>query len=72
MAALVATTGALGTQFYAAAGASNGNDADAHIVYNSTTGVLYYDSNANAAGGLTQIATISGHPALVADDFLIV
>jgi Ca2+-binding RTX toxin-like protein len=32
MAALGLATGSLGTQFYSAAGASNGNDADAHIV----------------------------------------
>ena len=74
MAALGVANGALGSQFFSAAGASNGNDADAHIVYNSTTGALYYDSNANAAGGMTQIALIGAttHPALAATDFAIV
>jgi Ca2+-binding RTX toxin-like protein len=72
MAALGVATGSLGTQFFAAAGATNGNDADAHIVYNTTTGDLYYDSNGVTAGGTTKIAVIAGHPALVVGDFEII
>jgi Ca2+-binding RTX toxin-like protein len=71
MAALGAA-GSLGTQFYAAAGANNGHDANDHIVYNAATGALYYDSNGSAAGGVTQIAVVAGHPALVVGDFTIV
>lgn len=72
MAALGVATGSLGTQFYAAAGATNGHDGNDHIVYNSTTGALYYDSNGSAAGGTTQIAVVTGHPTLVVGDFAVV
>lgn len=53
-----------------------GHDADDRIVYNTATGALYYDVNGNAAGGVTQIATLTNtgttiHPTIVAGDFLI-
>jgi Ca2+-binding RTX toxin-like protein len=34
------------------------------IVYNHTTGALYFDTNGAAAGGSTQFATVTGKPAL--------
>lgn len=73
MTALGSTPGSLGTRFYAAAGATNGHDSNDHIVYNSTTGALYYDSNGSAAGGTTQIAVIgtTTHPGLVVGDLQI-
>ncbi len=47
-------------------------DANDFLLYNTTTGVLSYDANGNAAGAAVQIATLSGAPALTATDFLIV
>ena len=37
--------------------------AAAAFVYNSTTGVLGFDSNGNGAGAATQLATLSNKPA---------
>ena len=45
-----------------------------HLLYNSFTGVLYYDADGNGANTATQIALIgtSAHPNLSAADFLVV
>ena len=44
------------------------------IVYNSSTGALYYDANGSVSGQNVQIALIgtSTHPMLAASDFLII
>ena len=71
----LATTGALGTaQFYAAAGAKAAHDADDRVVYDSTTGALYYDADGQGGQAAVQFATIgqSVHPGLAASDFLVV
>ena len=52
--------------FFAGAAAHDAND---HIIYNSSTGVLFYDSNGNLAGGATVIATLTNKPLLTAGDF---
>src|SRR3954469_15815442 len=51
-------------RFFSAPGASGGHDADDRIVYNSTTGQLYYDADGNGAGAAQLIATIQNHSAL--------
>jgi Ca2+-binding RTX toxin-like protein len=48
------------------------HDADDRIVYNKTTGALFYDSNGNAAGGVTHLATLSNKAALTAADFVVI
>src|SRR4051812_4908829 len=55
-------------RFFSAAGATGGHDADDRIVYNSTTGQLYYDADGNGAGAAQLIATIQNHSALQATD----
>ena len=47
-------------------------DANDYIIYNSSTGGLFYDSNGNAAGGIVQIATLAAGLALTNSDFVIV
>jgi Ca2+-binding RTX toxin-like protein len=47
-------------------------DADDFIVYNQATGGLFYDLNGNAAGGVTQLATLTTKPALTAADFVVI
>ena len=44
------------------------------IVYNSSTGALYYDANGSVSGQNVQIALIgtTTHPALTASDFLVI
>ncbi len=46
--------------------------AGPQIVYNQTTGALYFDSNGAGAGGASQFATLTGAPVLVASDILVV
>ena len=39
-------------------------------LYNNITGQLFYDSNANAAGGMVQFATVAAGTVLTFDDFI--
>jgi Ca2+-binding RTX toxin-like protein len=55
-------------RFYSAPGATGGHDADDRIVYNSTTGQLFYDADGNGAGAAQLIATITNHSALAPTD----
>lgn len=61
-------------EFYAAAGATAGQDGDDRIVYDTTTGKLYYDADGAKAGGAKAIhfATLSNLALLDAGDFVIV
>lgn len=64
------TTGLLATSaFYIGTGAHDAND---RIIYNSTTGALFYDSNGSAVGGSVQFATLSKGLAMTNSDFLII
>jgi serralysin len=47
-------------------------DANDRILYNNITGQLYYDSNANAAGGMMLFATVTAGAVLTFDDFVMV
>ncbi|TAN53786.1 MAG: calcium-binding protein [Methylococcaceae bacterium] len=58
-------------RFYAAAGAVSGHDTTDRIIYDTSTGVLYYDADGSAAASpAVQFATLVGHPALAATDIL--
>jgi Ca2+-binding RTX toxin-like protein len=47
-------------------------DANDYIVYNQTTGALFYDSNGSGAGGAIQFATLTNKPTLTASDFVVI
>ena len=69
-----AYTGALHAEdFYAAAGATKAQDATDRVIYNTTTGVLYYDADGLGGTAAVQIALLgaSTHPALVYGDLQI-
>jgi Ca2+-binding RTX toxin-like protein len=55
--------------FKAAAAAADGND---FLVYNRATGNLFYDVNANLAGGVQLIATLVNKPLLTASEFAVI
>ena len=58
-------------RFYAAAGATGGHDADDRVVYNTTTGEIFYDADGTGAGAAQQIAAMRGGTALLASDFAV-
>jgi Ca2+-binding RTX toxin-like protein len=64
--------GALNAAFFKANATGVATDANDHIIYNTTTGALSYDSNGNVAGGVTQFATLTAHPAITAADFFVI
>ncbi|HEX7053982.1 MAG TPA: hypothetical protein VF211_08640 [Burkholderiales bacterium] len=59
-------------RFHAAAGANAGHDADDRVVYNTSTGQLWYDADGSGSGTAQLVATLQGAPALSATDILIV
>jgi len=64
------TTGALAsTAFYAGAAAHDSSD---HIVYNSATGALYFDSDGSGSAAQIQFATLAPHLAVTANSFAVV
>jgi uncharacterized delta-60 repeat protein len=73
-----AISGAIGglatEQFWSAPGAVTGHDADDRIVYNQTTGILYYDADGSGSGAAVQIALLgtSTHPALAFTDIVLI
>ncbi|HWK34686.1 beta strand repeat-containing protein, partial [Sphingomonas sp.] len=46
-------------------------DADDRIIYDDTTGALYFDANGSANGGFVQIAMLTGAPTLTVADFMV-
>ena len=59
-------------RFFFGAGASAGADAEDRVVYNTTTGALYYDADGSGAGGAELIATLQGAPGLAATDISVI
>jgi Ca2+-binding RTX toxin-like protein len=59
-------------RFFAGAGATSGQDASDRVVYNTSTGHLFYDADGNGAGASQLIATLEGAPGLAATDIVVV
>ncbi|HRL75443.1 MAG TPA: M10 family metallopeptidase [Candidatus Accumulibacter phosphatis] len=68
----LATPGTLAAgSFRSGAGFSSAADADDYLIYNSSSGALYYDAAGNAGAAPVQIATLAAGLALSNLDFLI-
>lgn len=68
-------TGALHAgDFYAAAGATKAHDATDRLIYNTTTGILYYDADGLGGAAAVQVAQLgaSTHPTLAYGDLMII
>jgi Ca2+-binding RTX toxin-like protein len=59
-------------RFAAGAGFTSGRDASDRIVYDTTTGNLYYDADGSGTGAAQLVATIQGHPTLAAADISVI
>ena len=59
---------------WSAAGAVKGHDADDRVVYNTTTGALYYDADGSGSVAAVQIALLgtSSHPTIAYTDFAVI
>ncbi|MGZ5195403.1 MAG: calcium-binding protein, partial [Ramlibacter sp.] len=73
--ALGSSAGALAPeQFWSGAGVVAGHDADDRIVYDTTTGIVYYDADGNGSGTAVAVALLgtSVHPGLASTDIFII
>jgi serralysin len=59
------------TMFRAGAGISTAADSNDHVIYNKTTGALYYDADGSGATPAVQFAKLSAGLALTHADFLL-
>jgi Ca2+-binding RTX toxin-like protein len=59
-------------RFWAAAGATSGHDANDRVVYNVSTGSLYYDADGSGSGTAVLVATFQGNPTIAATDITVI
>jgi Ca2+-binding RTX toxin-like protein len=71
--ALSATSGTLDAANFVASADGTALDANDYILYNTTTGALYYDADGNGAGAAVQFAILgtSSHPTITNADFIV-
>jgi Ca2+-binding RTX toxin-like protein len=59
-------------RFAAGAGFTSGRDATDRVIYNTTTGSLYYDADGSGSGAAQLIATVLNAPAVAATDIVVI
>jgi hypothetical protein len=68
----VGTFGANDARFFAGAGAGGGHDADDRVIFNTTTGQLYYDDDGSGAHAAQLIATFQASTSVAAADISVI
>jgi Ca2+-binding RTX toxin-like protein len=58
-------------RFASGAGFTSGRDTSDRVIYNTTTGELFYDADGSGAGAAQLIARLQGAPALAATDITV-
>ena len=69
--ALTATGTLSADMFRSGAGITTAADANDFLIYNSSTGALYYDPDGSGSTASIQFATLTGNPALTNADFVV-
>src|SRR6185503_18405972 len=59
-------------RFYAAAGATGGHDEDDRIIFNTSTGQIFYDADGSGAGAAQILANLPSGRTIAAADFRVV
>jgi Ca2+-binding RTX toxin-like protein len=59
-------------RFFAGAGAGGGHDADDRVVYNTSTGQLYYDDDGSGAHAAQLVATLQAGAVVAATDISVI
>jgi Ca2+-binding RTX toxin-like protein len=59
-------------RFFAGAGAAAGHDADDRVIYNTSTGQLYYDDDGSGAHAAQLLVTLQAGAALAATDISVI
>jgi Ca2+-binding RTX toxin-like protein len=59
-------------RFTAGAGFTSGRDATDRVIYNTSTGSLYYDADGSGSGAAQLIATVLNAPAVAATDIVVI
>jgi Ca2+-binding RTX toxin-like protein len=65
------STGTLSDDFFVSGDGAVALDANDHVIYDSSTGALYYDPDGSGSAAMVQFATLTGAPALSASDILV-
>ncbi len=65
------TTGTLNSDFFSSTGVAT--DSNDYIIYNPTSGALFYDADGNAGGAAVQFALLgtTTHPTITNADFVV-
>jgi serralysin len=63
--------GVLSSEYFLANATGAAGDANDYILYNTTSGALFYDADGNGQGVAIQFATLTTKPAISANDFMI-
>ena len=70
----LATVGTLSSNFFRASASGEALDSNDYILYNKTTGALFYDADGNGAGAAIQFAQLGviTHPTITSADFVVI